>query len=270
MKKLFLVIFLFFISSFVDAQDLIIETNGKKVKVKIFEIRGSIVKYRLFNQPQGPDRVTETDKIYMIVYENGESLEFNQGNDVKLKFRHNPLTPSYFKSGLFFDGAMGIANIGYLIPDFQKDPFLNSNKIDRNYFSLDARFGHRWYVGKREKWHPGIQVNWLRMGMYIEPNDHQPYVYSDKTLSPLNIGMANGFQLSKKVGLELNFTTGFTLTLERENSILGKYFTLSPEVKLRINKFALGIDYQNLESFKKGIINPNHWNILSISFGFKF
>ena len=78
MKKLFLLITI--IVSFtlsLKAQDKIYRNNGKIVEAKIIEVGASEVKYREYNNPNGPVYVLETDRIKKIVYENGKVETFS-------------------------------------------------------------------------------------------------------------------------------------------------------------------------------------------------
>ena len=79
MKKLFLLITI--IVSFtlsLKAQDKIYRNNGKIVEAKIIEVGASEVKYREYNNPNGPVYVLETDRIKKIVYENGKVETFSE------------------------------------------------------------------------------------------------------------------------------------------------------------------------------------------------
>jgi hypothetical protein len=77
MKKIQLLIACLFCSvTFLFAQDKIYRQNGKIVEAKIIEIRASEIKYKEFNNPDGPIYVLETDRIKKIVYENGKEEKF--------------------------------------------------------------------------------------------------------------------------------------------------------------------------------------------------
>ena len=64
MKKIQLLIACLFCSvTFLFAQDKIYRQNGKIVEAKIIEISASEIKYKEFNNPDGPIYVLETDRI---------------------------------------------------------------------------------------------------------------------------------------------------------------------------------------------------------------
>jgi hypothetical protein len=77
MKKSTLLILVFFVlSGTLFSQDKIYRNNGKVVLAKIIEIGSSEVKYKEFENPDGPVYVLETDRITKIVFENGKVQKF--------------------------------------------------------------------------------------------------------------------------------------------------------------------------------------------------
>lgn len=58
------------------SQDKIYRKNGKVVEAKIIEIGSDEIKYKEFNNPDGPVYVLETDRISKIVYANGKTERF--------------------------------------------------------------------------------------------------------------------------------------------------------------------------------------------------
>ena len=75
-KILFLSASLFFLSMAGKSQDKIYRNNGKIVEAKIIEIGSSEIKYREFNNQDGPIYVLETDRIKKIVFQNGKEQKF--------------------------------------------------------------------------------------------------------------------------------------------------------------------------------------------------
>lgn len=76
MKRLLLTIICFFIAFYAKAQDVIIFTNGDEVEAKVSEVSDSEVKYKLWNNQNGPTWVKKTGEIFMIRYENGTKQTF--------------------------------------------------------------------------------------------------------------------------------------------------------------------------------------------------
>ncbi len=77
MKKiLFLALTFICTAQMVKAQDKIYRNNGKVVLAKIVEVGASEIKYKEYNNPDGPIYVLETDRVKKIVYENGKVETF--------------------------------------------------------------------------------------------------------------------------------------------------------------------------------------------------
>ena len=87
MKKLInlCVLFLFLGLSGAIAQDKIYKKGGEVLEVKITEIGVDEIKYKLFNDKDGPSYTVEKDRILRIVYQNGRIETFTSSfNDVEL------------------------------------------------------------------------------------------------------------------------------------------------------------------------------------------
>lgn len=74
--KLFLTAMLALTAITMFSQDKIYRKNGKTVEAKIIEVGADEIKYKEFNNPDGPVYVLETDRIIKIVYANGKTEKF--------------------------------------------------------------------------------------------------------------------------------------------------------------------------------------------------
>lgn len=82
MQKIsFLLAIFLFTATLCWSQDKIYRKNGKIVEAKVLEIGSSEVKYKEFNNPDGPVYVLEADRINKIVFENGKVQKFTE--DIK-------------------------------------------------------------------------------------------------------------------------------------------------------------------------------------------
>lgn len=279
----FLLFFLFQFS--LNAQDVIIKKDGTKIEVKVLEITSNSVKYTNFTQPEGPIRVLQTYEINEIVYEDGqfEKFEAKQPANGTASPRPTP-TPQkevapkdpYFSNGFFFEGLIGFSQVkresyyGWYYDDFGNSIPSQPQTTIQNNISLNLRFGNKWYFGQREQWRPGVQMTWVRLGIHIDPQYAESIFIGPKTFSICNVGMANIFKFNENVGLEANFSGGinFDIDLDYGNAFVGIAF--GPEVKLRLKKFALGIDYMRIEGLSDTQSTPNKWNIVALSVGGKF
>jgi hypothetical protein len=61
----------------VSAQDVLYKTDNSKQEVKVTEINGTSVKYKEFNNPDGPLYIISKNEIALIIYQNGKHEVFN-------------------------------------------------------------------------------------------------------------------------------------------------------------------------------------------------
>ena len=79
-KKLMFVCLLFvtgLFHTYAYAQDVIALTNGKKFRAKIEEVTASEIKYRRFDDLEGPVKVRPKSDVFYIKYENGTKVIIN-------------------------------------------------------------------------------------------------------------------------------------------------------------------------------------------------
>lgn len=76
-KSILLTILLLAAAQIIFAQDKIYRNNGKVVLAKVIEVSASEVKYKEFNNQEGPVYVLESDRITKIVFENGKVEKFS-------------------------------------------------------------------------------------------------------------------------------------------------------------------------------------------------
>lgn len=279
----FLLFLLFQFSSF--AQDVIIKKDGTKIEAKVLEISSTTVKYTNFTQPEGPTRILQTYEISEIIYEDGQFEKFDVKPPVNGTVTTRP-TPAprkevapkdpYFSNGFFFEGLIGISQVkrenfyGYYEYDQWGNPIYTPQTTSLNNLALSLRFGNKWYFGQREKWRQGVQMTWMRMGIHIDPENAESIIIGPKTFTFCNVGITNVFKFNENVGLEANISGGLNLDIDIEygNASIGLAF--GPEVKLRLKKLAIGLDYMHIEGLSDTQFTPNRWNILSLSVGGKF
>jgi hypothetical protein len=84
-----LVIFLILNVFFCNAQDIIIKKKGKDIKAKVLEITQTIIKYKRFDNLNGPIYIIPKIDVYTIRYKNGRTISFD-GNSTKTVNRKIP------------------------------------------------------------------------------------------------------------------------------------------------------------------------------------
>jgi hypothetical protein len=65
------ILFLFFLSVSVNAQDIITLRNGDQIRARVTEISNAEIRYKNFDNLEGPTRVLQRADIFAINYENG-------------------------------------------------------------------------------------------------------------------------------------------------------------------------------------------------------
>ncbi len=131
MKKLFLWIFVMGLSFNLSAQDILQKTNKAKLEVKIIEIGPDEIKYKNFNDLEGPIYVIYRRDVSSIQLENGENIQFEK--DVlevsaspnahkKNAIMIDPFSPlvrhlgfgyqRWIQSGIILEAKAGIIGIG--------------------------------------------------------------------------------------------------------------------------------------------------------------
>ena len=87
--SLILVAFIFTNSKLI-AQDKITLLNGTEIISKLNEISDTEIKYKLFDNQNGPDRILLKKDIFSIKYENGKIEVYNSGNIISENPNVNP------------------------------------------------------------------------------------------------------------------------------------------------------------------------------------
>jgi hypothetical protein len=78
MKKVLMVMGFIFSCIALYAQDVIVKVNGDEIQSKVVEVSTTEVKYKKFNNLEGPTYTIEKKEIFMIKYANGEKEVFEK------------------------------------------------------------------------------------------------------------------------------------------------------------------------------------------------
>ena len=63
------------------AQDIIVTTDAKKIEAQILEVSKSEIKYKEYDNLDGPTFIISTDEISSIIYKNGKVVLYNQSEE---------------------------------------------------------------------------------------------------------------------------------------------------------------------------------------------
>jgi hypothetical protein len=78
MKKILFITILIFSRFFVFSQDIIYLKDGTEIKAKIIELTNEFVKYKKYEQQEGPLRNQLISGVFMVIYENGTREVFKE------------------------------------------------------------------------------------------------------------------------------------------------------------------------------------------------
>jgi hypothetical protein len=77
MKKIMVLLLLLSYGITPFCQDIIFKTNGDEISAKVIEISPTEIKYKRFENPEGPNYIIDKNQVLMIKYENGNKDIFN-------------------------------------------------------------------------------------------------------------------------------------------------------------------------------------------------
>ena len=106
-----------------SAQDVIILRDGSEINSKVLEVGTTEVKYKAFDNPEGPVYALQKARIFMIRYENGTKDVFSEQETQegpalpKASIQVNPLGLLQF--GPIIQYETRISDKGYLVPYFR-------------------------------------------------------------------------------------------------------------------------------------------------------
>ena len=74
------------VSTAANCQDLILKTDSSTLKVKVFEIRDTDIKYKKFEFPDGPSYSINKSEVLKITYSNGSTETFAEADKTDLSY----------------------------------------------------------------------------------------------------------------------------------------------------------------------------------------
>lgn len=282
----------FTIFSFIGfSQDVIVKRDGEKIDAKVIEITKTTIKYKKFEQEDGPVRNISISEVAEIIYNNGDWEKFKEEDiveEVEEETSTRPTRPSrskkdpFLNSGLYLDLMIGGGNAIVSQSSFSYyDDFGNyypngfdyTSEYESRYVAVSFRIGHKWMFGKGEKYRPGLQVQWMKVGIHLNPEGG----YASYALSPLNIGLTNVFKLNDKHAIEANVTGGFTvLNFNPFSTIIGNGspnahtgYSFGGELKYRFNVLAVGVDFSRINTGFNQVNSRHNLNVISLTAGIK-
>lgn len=97
--KIFILLTSFFLAFFTaSAQDVLTRRNGEELQVKVTEVTPTEVKYKLFDNPEGPVYTLPKSQVFSVQYQKGQKEVFPEqapaaaGENMYLKGKSDALT----------------------------------------------------------------------------------------------------------------------------------------------------------------------------------
>ena len=131
-KSIFYLAFVFTTLS-VKAQDLIILKDGNEISAKVMEVNQAEIKYKKFDNPEGPSYSVLKSDVFMIRYKNGTKDIINTIKEPEQKVNQNIQTNSIkeitTKGTIEFGGNISFINEGssnrdYSVHQFAFNPYV--------------------------------------------------------------------------------------------------------------------------------------------------
>jgi hypothetical protein len=242
--------------------------------------------------------VISVSEVEEIIYEDGTWEKFDkprtetEPEETEEPSRPGPPRPTVKKnddpilqSGFFFEGILGAAfrQGRYIEYNSYYDQFGNwiTTEVEQErtdtYMSLNIRLGSKWYFGASDKWRPGLQVNYFRFGILIDPNAFESLIIGPKNFTICNVGMANAFKFNENIGMEVNVNGGYNLEMYPDDGTVTHGIAANGDVKFRFRRLAVGIDYTRIfgfsvDNFGGGSTTDRaaNYHIVGLSIGAKF
>lgn len=283
MRKYILIAFTFMVHLQLNAQDVIIMKSGDKVEAIILEITTYQIKYRLYIQPDGPDRLMEKSRIMEIIYEDGQYEKFDDSTIVveMNTYYKEKKNSDFFRTRNFIEATIGTSNVKFYDYKYFYDPtsetYMDGYFPDhRNFLQFGFKFGTQLYFGSSERFRSGFKINWIRMGVHMDLSEYKFDYIEDllflgpRTFSICNVGYAGLLKINENTGIEFNMVTGLGLNFWLDEDEFDRGINFSPEIKVNIKHVILGLEYKYYLGIQGYSDEPTRMQMLGVTIGSKF
>lgn len=235
MKKIIIVLSLLF-CSVGFAQDVLTKKNGEDISAKVLEVTSTEIKYKKYDNPNGPTFTILKSEVLLIRYENGTKDVFNEPQKGSSQSQSSNQTPVAFNKNEIKGNALALI-LGSLAFTYERilneesavgftiNAPLNDYVFDVNY---TATAYYRYYFGEK----PAAGFFGEAFGMLNSVDD---YVYDDGFSSyyeqrevtdfAIGVGLGGKWVTKKGLVLELNVGVGrnlFNNQFDRDYTIVGR------------------------------------------------
>ncbi len=225
MKKSLLVLLCTLFYSSISAQDIIMKKNADEIQAKVTEIGTTEIKYRKWNNLNGPVYTIPIDEVFVIKYENGTTDKFADLSATESRPKISGNFPKY----------QGEIAVGYGVGVGAASNVINTDRIVLETVH-GARINPYVFVGA------GLGINYF----YGLLDDYDLYQGNDDTATilPLFANIKGYYPLSKKTSLSLSLDLGAAIGIGGIASGTEFYTSIGPEVQ--VGKLNLCIRFQHM------------------------
>lgn len=179
MKKTLLLTILIFLSLYVISQDVIFTSNGDEIPSKVVEITNQEIKYKKFEQLDGPLRNINISEVFMIIYQDGSREIFKKRQEKKEEIKETVEIKKDERLSTLIDIRDGkeyktvkIGNQWWMSQNLDFDSKQSNAMRDSDYHKIDTIYGrlYHWEVSKKvcpSGWHLPSIDEWLELIDYL-------------------------------------------------------------------------------------------------------
>lgn len=225
MKKFLFVLLCTLSFSAVSAQDIIMKKNADEIRAKVTEVGSTEIKYRRWDNLDGPIYTISVNDVFVIKYENGTTDKFADLSASKSRPQISGKFPRY----------QGEIAVGYGVGVGAASDVINTNRIFIETVH-GARINPYVFVGG------GLGINYF----YGLLNDYDDYYGDDDTatIAPVFASLKGYYPFSKKTSISLSLDLGAAIGIAGIAEGTEFYASIGPAVQ--VGKFDLGIRFQHM------------------------
>jgi hypothetical protein len=254
MKKTLIIVITTFFGLKLFSQDKLYKPDGTVIEVKIIEVSSSEIKYKRYNNQEGPTFIIPKKELLMLVYSNGETEVIKKQVESEiLKLREKQI--EFKKKGFL---SVIESNFCYGVGTYGEYELGNNNvRVNPNY-SFGFKIINGYQFNKNLSLGLGIGIESVRL-----ISDQSVYL----NLLPLTVDLKTAF-LKSRVSPVFNNSFGYMFGLDNVraglylNSSIGCRIYLNNKTALLLN---IGYKIQQQECYRDDYnnLNPLYKNSIS-------
>ena len=220
------------------AQDIVILKNGTSIDAKVLEVDDNSIRYKKFDNPEGPTYTEKKEAISEIRYKNGSKEIFNQekstspdknpnsvwwtkARETKLGFWMDPLGCAQWGPMVGMSIRMGMNFDVKAHMRIYHSEFPLAEGFNRNNFKNGVGFGlefSKLFATTHGNWHTGLLFETAAFESYEERDYYDGYYhYNTLDFALYTIAATGGYTLrfSNRFFIDFSLQTGVSIEYDR-------------------------------------------------------